>query len=47
MRRRVPDTSKLHRYTDFRPAITLDETLRQVIEYQRQVAGDRQSVGGR
>jgi UDP-glucose 4-epimerase len=35
MRRRVPDTSKLHRYTGFRPQIPLDETLRQVIEWQR------------
>ena len=35
MRRRVPDTSKLYRYTGFRPQTLLDETLRQVIGWQR------------
>ena len=34
MRRRVPDTSKLARYTGFRPEISLDQTLREVIDYQ-------------
>jgi UDP-glucose 4-epimerase len=33
-RRRVPDTSKLQRYTGFAPQVPLDETLRQVIEWQ-------------
>ncbi len=35
MRRRVPDASKLQRFTGFRPQIPLDRTLREVIEYQR------------
>jgi UDP-glucose 4-epimerase len=35
MRRRVPDASKLQRYTGFRPSIPLDETLRSVIAYER------------
>lgn len=35
MRRRVPDASKLRRYIGFQPQTPLDETLRQVIEYQR------------
>jgi UDP-glucose 4-epimerase len=34
MRRRVPDASKLERYTGFRPSIPLEETLREVIAYQ-------------
>lgn len=37
MRRRVPDTSKLERYTGFRPEVPLDQTLREVIDYQRRV----------
>jgi UDP-glucose 4-epimerase len=35
MRRRVPDSSKLLRYTGFQPAIPLDETLGEVIAYER------------
>jgi UDP-glucose 4-epimerase len=35
MRRRVPDASKLLRYTGFQPTIPLDETLRDVIAYER------------
>lgn len=35
MRRRVPDASKLQAFTGFRPGIPLDETLRQVIDFQR------------
>jgi UDP-glucose 4-epimerase len=35
MRRRVPDASKLYRYTGFQPSIPLDQTLREVIEYQK------------
>jgi UDP-glucose 4-epimerase len=34
MRRRVPDTSKLHAFTGFRPSIGLDQTLREVIDYE-------------
>jgi UDP-glucose 4-epimerase len=34
MRRRVPDASKLFAYTGFRPTITLDQTLREVIDYE-------------
>jgi UDP-glucose 4-epimerase len=35
MRRRVPDASKLYAYTGFRPSIGLDQTLREVIDYER------------
>ena len=34
MRRRVPDASKLFAYTGFAPRITLDQTLREVIDYE-------------
>ncbi|MGI9149131.1 MAG: NAD-dependent epimerase/dehydratase family protein [Chloroflexota bacterium] len=34
MRRRVPDASKLLAYTGFSPRIGLDQTLREVIDYQ-------------
>jgi UDP-glucose 4-epimerase len=34
MRRRVPDASKLFEYTGFQPRIDLDQTLRQVIDYE-------------
>jgi UDP-glucose 4-epimerase len=34
MRRRVPDASKLFAYTGFRPGISLDQTLREVIAYE-------------
>jgi UDP-glucose 4-epimerase len=34
MRRRVPDTSKLYAYTGFRPGIGLEQTLREVIDYE-------------
>jgi UDP-glucose 4-epimerase len=34
MRRRVPDPSKLFAYTGFQPSITLDQTLREVIDYE-------------
>jgi UDP-glucose 4-epimerase len=34
MRRRVPDASKLHEYTGFRPSIGLDQTLHEVIDYE-------------
>jgi UDP-glucose 4-epimerase len=35
MRRRVPDASKLFAYTGFRPRISLDQTLREVIDYEK------------
>ena len=34
MRRRVPDANKLFAYTGFRPSIGLDQTLREVIDYE-------------
>ncbi len=34
MRRRVPDADKLFAYTGFRPSIGLDQTLREVIDYE-------------
>jgi UDP-glucose 4-epimerase len=34
MRRRVPDASKLFAYTGFRPQLGLDQTLREVIDYE-------------
>jgi UDP-glucose 4-epimerase len=34
MRRRVPDASKLFAYTGFKPQIGLDQTLREVIDYE-------------
>jgi UDP-glucose 4-epimerase len=34
MRRRVPDASKLYAYTGFRPTIELDQTLREIIDYE-------------
>jgi UDP-glucose 4-epimerase len=34
MRRRVPDTSKLFTYTGFQPSIDLEQTLREVIDYE-------------
>ena len=34
MRRRVPDASKLHAFTGFKPRIGLDQTLREVIDYE-------------
>jgi UDP-glucose 4-epimerase len=37
MRRRVPDASKLFRYTGFRPSIPLDQTLREVIAHEREL----------
>jgi nucleoside-diphosphate-sugar epimerase len=37
MRRRVPDADKLFAYTGFRPTIGLDQTLREVIDYELSV----------
>lgn len=42
MRRRVPDASKLERYTGFAPRISLEETLREIIAYEMSVVS---SVG--
>jgi len=44
MRRRVPDASKLYAYTGFRPRIGLDQTLREVIDYERSALGRQQSA---
>lgn len=40
MRRRVPDPSKLHRYTGFRAQIPLEQTLSEVIQDQLAELGD-------
>ena len=37
MRRRVPDASKLYAFTGFRPRISLDQTLREVIDHELSV----------
>jgi UDP-glucose 4-epimerase len=34
MRRRVPNAGKLYEYTGFRPSVGLDQTLREVIDYE-------------
>jgi UDP-glucose 4-epimerase len=34
MHRRVPDLSKIRRFVGYTPQVTLDETLRQIIEYE-------------
>ena len=34
MRRRVPDAAKLYAYTGFRPTVGLDQTLREIIDYE-------------
>jgi len=44
MRRRVPDASKLYAYTGFRPSIELDQTLREVIEFESRVASHESRV---
>lgn len=44
MRRRVPDIGKLQRYTGFRPEVSLDQTLREVIAYQRDALAARAPV---
>jgi UDP-glucose 4-epimerase len=41
MRRRVPDASKLYAYTGFRPSIPLDQTLREVIDYELSTVSDQ------
>jgi nucleoside-diphosphate-sugar epimerase len=44
MRRRVPDASKLYAYTGFRPSIGLDQTLREVIDFELRVASRESRV---
>jgi UDP-glucose 4-epimerase len=39
MRRRVPDASKLFAYTGFLPRVDLNQTLREVIDYELSVSG--------
>jgi UDP-glucose 4-epimerase len=45
MRRRVPDASKLVAYTGFRPQIGLDQTLREVIDYEMSDVRSQKSDG--
>ena len=44
MRRRVPDASKLYAHTGFRPRIGLDQTLREVIDYELSAFSGLQSA---
>ena len=44
MRRRVPDAAKLYAYTGFRPSIGLDQTLREIIDYELSAVSHQQSV---
>ncbi len=46
MRRRVPDASKLYAYTGFRPSIGLDQTLREVIDYELSAAAPETAQRG-
>ncbi|HUI83990.1 MAG TPA: GDP-mannose 4,6-dehydratase [Candidatus Binatia bacterium] len=41
MARRVPDIAKLHRLTGYEPKISLEESLRSIIEDQRRRLGER------
>ena len=43
MRRRVPDISKIKAMIGWEPAVTLDETLRRVVDSKRLVVGQTQS----
>jgi len=45
MMRRVPDVSKLVRVTGFKPMITLDEIIRDVVEDQRSQLGSAAAAG--
>jgi UDP-glucose 4-epimerase len=45
MRRRVPDASKLYAVTGFRPSIGLDQTLREVIDYEKSDVRTQKSAG--
>jgi hypothetical protein len=45
MRRRVPDASKLFAYTGFRPRISLDQTLREVIDFEKSEVRTQKSDG--
>ncbi|HLZ28951.1 MAG TPA: NAD-dependent epimerase/dehydratase family protein [Chloroflexota bacterium] len=44
MRRRVPDASKLFAFTGFRPAIGLEQTLREVIDFELSAVSDQPSA---
>src|SRR5205823_3805691 len=46
MRRRVPDASKLYAYTGFQPSVSLDQTLREVIDYEMSEVRSQKSDGG-
>ncbi len=41
MLRRVPDLSKCGRYIGYRPTVSLDQILADVIDYQRSMAASR------
>ncbi len=40
MRRRLPDVSKLHRFTGWHPRVPFDQTLEQVLAAARERPGD-------
>lgn len=46
MRRRVPDTTKLQKLTGFCPQVPLDDTLRQIIDYELAANSHQQSATG-
>ena len=46
MRRRVPDASKLYAYTGFQPSVTLEQTLREVIDYELSAMSDQHASSG-
>ena len=46
MRRRVPDASKLYAYTGFRPSVDLDQTLREIIDYELSAVSSQRSAAG-
>jgi UDP-glucose 4-epimerase len=45
MQRRVPNASKLYEHTGFQPGISLDQTLREVIDYELSALSGQQSAG--
>jgi hypothetical protein len=47
MRRRVPDASKLFAHTGFRPSIALDQTLREIIDYELTTGAIAETRGSR
>ena len=44
MRRRVPDAAKLYAYTGIRPSIGLDQTLREIIDYELSAVSNQPSA---